>query len=150
MASCGAPRIAPHAVAPPPPAHTASFLERTSPHTHPKDVVRNASVTVERREGPESVESSFSLMQAVASSCYSHDDPLAVHFLNDYDEPPFALEIDTSDDGSIDEVEIDAPPVSFEHAMCVVKTLAGRPLHTERGPKHLVLAFHPHIWWSEL
>jgi hypothetical protein len=32
--------------------------------------------------------------------------------------------------------------------MCLTHALAAQPLHTEHAPRHLVLAFDAHVWWS--
>ena len=135
----------PHEVPVSPPVR-ASFLERTRPYPPPKDVP-HVDVTVRRREGPDALEWSLPAIRDVANACYLDDVATSLRF-EDYDDTPFVMSIDTRDDGTMSDVEMDPRPESKSLVMCLIKRLAAQPLQLEHVPTHIVLSFTAHIWWS--
>lgn len=126
-----------------------SFLERTGPRLLVKDVP-HVDTTVTRREGPASLEAALRVITVIATHCYTDDiqnTPLIIFHPEPMDVP-ITMTIDTRVDGTMSEVSFAPDNAPVEVAMCLAHALAAQPLHTERGPKHVVLAFNAHVWWS--
>lgn len=139
-----------HATPPPPPiarpvAPTLSFLERARPH-HPVKDVTHVEVSVQRREGPESIILGFATIDRLATACYREEEALVI-FPTDF-ETSVTMTIDTRPDGTMEDVLLEPPTTPKPIALCLVRALAAQPLHAEPGPQHLVLTLNARVWWT--
>ena len=139
-----------HAMLQPPPiAHAVasplSFLERARPH-HPVKDVTHVEVSVQRREGPESIILGFATIDRLATACYREEESLVI-FPTDF-ETSLTMTIDTRSDRTMEDVVIEPVTTPKTIALCLVHALAAQPLHAEPGPQHLVLTLSARVWWT--
>lgn len=122
-----------------------SFRERTGPR-HPVKDVSHVEVSVHRVEGPESLILGFAAIDRLATECWRERESLVIYPI-DHDDS-VTVTIDTRADGSMAEVELDPPTTPKPIAMCLVHAMAAQPLHTEPGPRHVVLTIAARVWWT--
>ncbi len=134
------PALIAHRVAPP-----LSFLDRARPH-HPVKDVTHVEVSVERREGPESIILGFATIDRLATACYREEESLVI-FPTDY-ETSVTMTIDTRSDRTMEDVLVEPVTTPKNIAMCLIHALAAQPLHAEPGPRHLVLTLSARVWWT--